>query len=591
VNLKTEKVLKYLENSGNMSNDVRLAFTSNLLQSDKFDSLAVENFKVLADSIEELREYFYMRIVEKLLNLEKPQEALHYLRKLKKIRYQKDAVRDFVDYIWDKNRIEFADSLLSLTSIEQDTKIFLNALKAITKLDTLKARSLAKELVKIKPFSPYAIKLVPLLDDTLKAYVYFSSKNYKQADSIFAKINTTCYPFAQILSAYRLRNYEKTIKLFEKLKRRLTEREEKDLFLPIGYAYWKIKKPLKGLEYLIFLANDGNESAARLVTDILITENSEILEQYRKNVVVRSQIMAYSLALYHLFIKDTVGAESLLIKSVVGNNPRISVRAKYFLKTLGKFPEEQKNCELNLDYFYLLDEGLVVKSEPEPEVHQETIEKLRIFKYLLILGDQTEALNYLPNEPNLIYGAIKLAEHYGNDYIRIRLALRYYNYLPEKNSIPLYLLKHLFPTNYYGQIATVAKFYNVKPEVVIALMREESLFNPHAISPAGAIGLMQIMPLTGKKIMQEATPDSLKIPNLNITIGIKYLSMLSDSFQNLIHVLCGYNAGERRIREWEKTYKTDDPLLFTELIPFKETREYVQRILRSIIIYQYLLRR
>jgi hypothetical protein len=307
-------------------------------------------------------------------------------------------------------------------------------------------------------------------------------------------------------------------------------------------------------------------------------------------VNIHSQELSYALALFKMYKGDSTSAESLFIKSLNGNNLPIKIRARFFLKHLGRYVDDDLDNKIKFDYFYILDKGLVVTREPEPIISEETFEKLKIFKYLLILGDQSEALNYVPSEPNNLYGAVKLAERYGNDYIRIKLALDYYNSLPDRKGIPLYLLKHIFPTNYYKQISSIANFYNVKPEVVISLMREESRFNPTAISPAGAIGLMQILPSTGKRIMREATPDSLKVPDLNITIGIKYLSMLSDSFPNLIHTLCAYNAGESRIREWKRTYTTNDQLLFLELIPFKETREYVQRILRSIIIYQYLLR-
>ena len=589
INLKTEKAISYLKDN-NVSTDVLLAYTSNLLQSNNYDSLAVYNLKILADSIAELKEYFYMRLVEKLLNLEKPQEALFYVREIKNPRYQKVAVRNFVDYVWNKQKIEFADSLLTLRSISQEIKTFLNALKALSKSDTLNARNFAKELVKIKPDSPYAVRLVSLLDDTLQAFVYYSAGNYAKADSIFTKINTTRYPYAQILSAYRLRNYNKTIQLFEKLRDKLNEREEKSLFLSIGYSYWKTQDPLKGLEYIHYLANQRNEIAARLITDILIREKDSISQCYFNNVNIHSQELSYALALFKMYKGDSTSAESLFIKSLNGNNLPIKIRARFFLKNLGRYVDDDLDNEIKFDYFYILDKGLVVTREPEPEISEETFEKLKIFKYLLILGDQLEALNYVPSEPNDLYGAVKLAERYGNDYIRIKLALDYYNSLPDRKGIPLYLLKHIFPTNYYKQVSSIANFYNVKPEVVISLMREESRFNPTAISPAGAIGLMQILPSTGKRIMRESTPDSLKVQDLNITIGIKYLSVLSDSFPNLIHTLCAYNAGESRIREWKSTYTTNDQLLFLELIPFKETREYVQRILRSIIIYQYLLR-
>jgi soluble lytic murein transglycosylase-like protein len=136
--------------------------------------------------------------------------------------------------------------------------------------------------------------------------------------------------------------------------------------------------------------------------------------------------------------------------------------------------------------------------------------------------------------------------------------------------------------------------FAVEPALIFAIMRQESAFNPGAISNAGARGLMQLMPATAVSVsdgqLQRRDRDKLKDPEQNLTLGQRYLQLLieHESIQgNLLITLAAYNAGPTNALRWHRGRDhRDDPLLFIEAIPFGETRTYVQRVLANYWIYQ-----
>ncbi len=137
----------------------------------------------------------------------------------------------------------------------------------------------------------------------------------------------------------------------------------------------------------------------------------------------------------------------------------------------------------------------------------------------------------------------------------------------------------------------------VSPEIILGLSRQESEFNPRAFSRAGARGVMQLIPSTAQiTARKEGLPYSrsalLDDPVYNMTIGSAHLSHLIDRFDgSLVMTLAGYNAGAARVDQWVLQYgdpRSDavDPLDWVELIPFSETRNYVQRVLENIQVYR-----
>lgn len=144
--------------------------------------------------------------------------------------------------------------------------------------------------------------------------------------------------------------------------------------------------------------------------------------------------------------------------------------------------------------------------------------------------------------------------------------------------------------------------YKINPALVYAMIRLESNFNAHAVSGKGARGLMQIMPVTAKYIVDQTKNISLSHPTqlqneaLNLEIGQLYLLHLAElaSHQgqtdlpkggNLIHMLASYNAGPANLAHWLDQYNNEDPLLFIESIPLQETRNYLHRAFAYLWIY------
>jgi len=136
--------------------------------------------------------------------------------------------------------------------------------------------------------------------------------------------------------------------------------------------------------------------------------------------------------------------------------------------------------------------------------------------------------------------------------------------------------------------------YRVDPYLVVAVMKNESGFNAEAQSHRGAMGLMQIMPETGAWIAKSIDFPNFKdkmllLPELNIKFGCWYLGELEHEFeQNEILTLAAYNAGRGTVKDWMKENKWDYKFDDTTLIPFDDTRKYVDQVIRDRKRYQYL---
>ena len=174
----------------------------------------------------------------------------------------------------------------------------------------------------------------------------------------------------------------------------------------------------------------------------------------------------------------------------------------------------------------------------------------------------------------------------------------YKNYKTKKGekNLPEQFWKHFFPLAYADTIQKISQTYGIDPYFVKGLIRQESLFETQALSLAGARGLMQIMPATGKSLYgsdQYEKPfdeELLFEADLNIALGIKYLSQLNKRFgKNGTHVLISYNAGPHVLKKWLKRFRAiDDPDVFIESIPYPETRRYVKHVLRNHGVYKLL---
>jgi soluble lytic murein transglycosylase len=151
-----------------------------------------------------------------------------------------------------------------------------------------------------------------------------------------------------------------------------------------------------------------------------------------------------------------------------------------------------------------------------------------------------------------------------------------------------------FPLAYWDSIQQKAQERGMDPYLVLAVIRQESLFDRRARSPAFALGLMQLLPSTAGRVakqigMPPPTNDQLFDPDINLTLGAQYLKQLLDRYSNnWFKAIAAYNAGEGAVDRWEKEIVTDDIEEFVERIPYTETRGYVKLVIRNHRIYQKL---
>ncbi len=150
----------------------------------------------------------------------------------------------------------------------------------------------------------------------------------------------------------------------------------------------------------------------------------------------------------------------------------------------------------------------------------------------------------------------------------------------EQDSVPAYFLKMYYPLRYSEEIEEHAEERKVDPNLVRALILQESYYNIRAKSPVGATGLMQLMPPTAKEHAKRlGISPRLENPSTNVKIGTFHLRMLIDMFGgNDYLAIASYNAGQGNVMKWRRAAPRKPMDEFIESIPFPETRNYVKRI-------------
>ncbi len=152
----------------------------------------------------------------------------------------------------------------------------------------------------------------------------------------------------------------------------------------------------------------------------------------------------------------------------------------------------------------------------------------------------------------------------------------------------------LFPKAYWPDLRKYSELNGLDPYLVASLIRQESEFNAAALSRANAVGLMQLLPKTGKTVAKQVklkgySAPQLYTPAVNLELGTRYFKEMVDKYNGQFeYALAAYNAGTDRVGDWLGQGHYRDAQEFVESIPFTETREYVQAILRNANVYRQL---
>jgi soluble lytic murein transglycosylase len=153
-----------------------------------------------------------------------------------------------------------------------------------------------------------------------------------------------------------------------------------------------------------------------------------------------------------------------------------------------------------------------------------------------------------------------------------------------------------FPTAYRETVEKAVSEHAIDPAWVMGVMRRESAFRPDARSSSGAMGLMQVMPATGRQVARTLKAPIKKINELfgverNIEIGSAYLQSLNQRFnQNMVLATAAYNAGPHKVSQWLPPHEGLPADVWIDTIPYRETREYTRAVISYAVVFSWRLR-
>ena len=372
------------------------------------------------------------------------------------------------------------------------------------------------------------------------AFLYFDSEQYEKAPSFLEPFATSGTRYQRnsakrflFWSYYLTKNYDKALEIIES-KLKIKHRHRKRNYEKQKNLYWKAR----------ILENQKNKKEAReIFKDITkISENSYyglLAKQKLKHKKIDN--------------KTLIDPSLLTIKPVKFNNEKI------------KFHGSLKNDELGT--------ALLLSSIGQ-ESYAFNESQFSKHNHAGIDFDQTTTFIKASNayrpflmRKKAMRGEVSGAKSYGWKVL----------------SYPLAFAEYLNP---------YTDHWELDPALPFAIMRQESAFQPGALSYANAYGLMQIIPPTGDEIAtkigyENFKTDDLNKPKINLLFGTFYLKYLLDTFDNdLIYAIAGYNAGPDAVSRWKEKAPRLERDEFVELIPYNQTRDYVKKVLTNYLHYK-----
>ncbi len=196
--------------------------------------------------------------------------------------------------------------------------------------------------------------------------------------------------------------------------------------------------------------------------------------------------------------------------------------------------------------------------------------------------------------PRLLWEAAKAALEARHYSVGITLARQVYPQLEARRieEVPLAVWRTAYPLPFEQSVKGAAARHRLDPMLVAGVIRQESAFQADAVSRAGAEGLMQVLPKTGRKLARRLklgyAHARLFDPEYNLRLGTLYLADLLEMLGGAEVALAAFNAGKERVAVWQAERHFEDPAEFVESIPITETRDYVQIVMRNAELYRIL---
>jgi len=280
-----------------------------------------------------------------------------------------------------------------------------------------------------------------------------------------------------------------------------------------------------------------------------------------------------------------------------------------------KNPPEVNQSKISLSLedvnFYSIQNGTLQLKSPEDscqvEIDEKLEDKLSALSKLKVRGLASREINWafqgvLPSSDNpwqvkdleKSLAIARLHAKYADPSDSIRLATLAAGKKQKNPELAgkcnASLQRLLYPSPFIEEYKSNAKKYRLRPSLLLAISRTESHFNPEAVSPVGARGVMQLMSATAKKEgLKEG--QSLFDPLLNVSLGSKHFSRLLDIYDGEeIYAIAAYNAGSEAVNRWIKRYPGLSPLEWSELIGYPETLNYVKKVSSAAVVYQQILK-
>lgn len=250
-----------------------------------------------------------------------------------------------------------------------------------------------------------------------------------------------------------------------------------------------------------------------------------------------------------------------------------------------------------LDHVPPINGGEAIADDPPPE-DDLRVEKARLLENGGLLDFAVREMKAAADEDKGTWLPAEIARMYqdaGRYDIAVETLKRAVpNYFAvDLSAMPRSYWEALFPKPYWTDFKRFSDANGLDPYLVASLVRQESEFNPNAVSNKNALGLMQLLPRVGKGVAKQVklkhfSAPQLFTPAVNIQLGTRYFRSMVDQFGGFEYALAAYNAGDDRVKDWQSVGKYRDVQEFVESIPFTETREYVQAIMRNANVYRQL---
>ena len=518
--------------------------------------------------------------------------------------------------------VQYISCLLSVGENQKARKIFkkwyLSPSIRISKLESL----LSKKKLKIL-FSKFST------DDWIESFVFFVNEgkqgvikklsNYTKATQISALFNAE-YDYTKKRYSRARRTLKRvTDKKLSGFKKRILykirlRRDKYDLVLSQADELSLYPKAYNG-----FLLNAAKLSMierpdlSKLLFEKYIAFDKTITGEKEKSEI---EISEYSGAMWRLawlyYRNGEINKTKQLLKDV-SHSPFLSYKlsSEYWIAEL----EERNSKVFNkypFNYYYVIQQKRkkeVIKHIPSSFQNLFPVSKTKrldeivnnvkiLLKYGLIIDCEkyikeelkntllniTEK-NYLKFIPLIVavkekkYG--KSIWNYGRSFTNYR-----------EIQLPDYLKEIVVPINYGEIIDKYSKIKKVDPFLIMALIKQESTFKASVVSPSRAYGLMQLLlntaNLMARKYKRRVYRTNLFNPEINIKFGVEYLKDLIDKYNgNIYYALAAYNAGDHRVDKWLPQMGNVTNEEFVEMIPFKETRNYVKLVIRNYYYYKF----